>query len=200
MPLQAVSYYERLLDEHQWLRSGFHWTVVNTGPPSPLITEIGAKLSRSTSPGIEQEVNVAVGADLFPKRSVVSVDRQREGYFLFQAVEGEIDDPGVLRKLTEQDGRAWSIASIMYGHKLTYAVDGEIRLTWPEIPYGNRPVAGDQLDEDILFVQEACQEEGISFGLAALMAVVDLGSGVRMDINWPHAPRPAIILGDPIWW
>jgi hypothetical protein len=137
---------------------------------------------------------------LFPDpRSVASIDRQKEGYFLFQSQEGGVDEPSVLRELSEKDERVWSITSILYKHKLTYAVDGEIRLTWREFPHGDRPTAHDPIDEDLLFVEDACREAGIRFSLAALMAVVDIGSGVRMDINWPHAPSPAVIIDDPVW-
>ncbi|MEU6718967.1 hypothetical protein ABZ897_46525 [Nonomuraea sp. NPDC046802] len=195
MPLQAISHYERLFDEHPWMRDGFHWTVVRTATPPPSIQEIGTSLSSSAEAGVEEEVDVASGADLYLPHTVVSVDRQREGYFLFQYQDGSIDDPALLRELSESDGPVWSVASILYKHKYTYAVDGEIRWTWREFPHGERP----DVDEDFLFVENACKDAGLPFGLAALMAVVDLGSGVRMDINWPHAPRPAVVLDDPIW-
>ncbi|MFG6195119.1 hypothetical protein [Nonomuraea sp. JJY05] len=199
MSLQVINHYERLLDEHAWMQDGFHWTVARTGTLPPSVEEIGARLSRSAEASIEEEVNVASGADLFIPRSVASVDRQKEGYFLFQSQEGGVDEPSVLRELSEKDERVWSITSILYKHKLTYAIDGEIRLTWREFPHGDRPIAHDPIDEDLLLVEDVCREAGIRFSLAALMAVVDIGSGVHMDINWPHAPRPAVIIDDPIW-
>ncbi|WP_157549589.1 hypothetical protein [Nonomuraea candida] len=199
MPQQVINHYERLLDEHVWMQTGFHWTVVRTGALPPSIEEIGARLSRSAEAGIEEEVDVASGTDLFIPRSVVSVDRQKEGYFLFQNHDGGVDEPPVLRELSEEGERVWSITSILYKHQLTYAVDGEIRLMWWQIPHGDRPIADDPVDEDLSFVLDVCKEANIRFGLAALMAAVDIGSGVRMDINWPHAPRPAVIIDDPIW-
>lgn len=129
MLLSAISHYERLLDEHPWMRSGFHWTVVRTGAVPPSIEEIGERLSSSAEAGVEEKVDVASGADLYLPHTVVSVDRQRKGYFLFQSQEGAIDDPAVLRELSERDGPAWSIASILHKHKYTYAADGEIRWT-----------------------------------------------------------------------
>ncbi|WP_327589045.1 hypothetical protein OHA25_20050 [Nonomuraea sp. NBC_00507] len=199
MSLQVINHYERLLDEHAWMQDGFHWTVARTGTLPPSIEEIGARLSRSAEAGVEEEVDVAAGADHFIPRSAVSVDRQKEGYFLFQNQDCGVDEPAVLQELSEKDERAWSLTSILYKHKFTYAVDGEIRLKWRAIPHGDRPIAHDPVDEDLSFVLDVCREANIRFGLAALMAVIDIGSGVRMDINWPHAPRPAVIIDDPIW-
>ncbi|MBB6344509.1 hypothetical protein FHU36_001018 [Nonomuraea muscovyensis] len=195
MPLQAISHYERLLNEHPWMRDGFHWTVVRTSAAPPSIEEIGERLSSSAEAGVEEEVDVASGADLYLPRTVVSVDRQEGGYFLFQSQDGGIDDPAVLCELSERDGPVWSITSILHKHKYTYVTDGEIRWTWREFPRGERP----NVDENVVFVEKACEDMGLPFGLAALMAVVELGSGVSMDLNWPHAPRPAVVLDDPLW-
>ncbi|MFI7143724.1 hypothetical protein ACIBO2_02345 [Nonomuraea sp. NPDC050022] len=198
MAYEPLARYERILDEHQWMDESMNWLVVQTLGPAPgSVDSIGARLSKLGVCDVDMEMDPREGWAEYDGRLAVSVDLQQKGYFLFS--DTDLYDESPIRELSLDGCRVWALRAVLEQHEMIYAFDGEILMTWNTFRITDRPLAHDPIDEDIQFLQEVCAEEGKRFDIAAMMAVFELGSGVAMDVNWASAPRPAVIISDPIW-
>ncbi|RJL23059.1 hypothetical protein [Bailinhaonella thermotolerans] len=206
--LELLEYYEGLLDSA--LSEGFAWAVAVPLEGGPGTGELVARLRRWEHPRAaellepyEPEGLPSGESDFFPLDSV-HYGRMGEATVFTQGNGARVLDDDVLAELSRGVrlcGTWWSINS---SNDLVYAEDGQVLLRmnmwdyWVGGTGGRRGGRPHVLDEGLTLVAEA-QRLGHTSWKAAALAIVELRTGVHLELDWVLRPQPLVLM-TPEWY
>ncbi|MFD8558284.1 hypothetical protein ACFV1N_13470 [Streptosporangium canum] len=197
---EIINHYRRFLESSQWISlEQLCWTIVKASCGKLDIAEIGTMMSIGGDFEIK-EIEVEEGALEFSGiAAVVFVEIFDGGYFLIQTNDDYVNTNEILGILSNE-ARVWSIAWTGPQHRFAYAIGGEVLVDWPEFRSRDniRGSMPDALGEEFAVIRETCQRENWPFDEAAMMAVIEMISGMRLNGDWFEGSRTAIIVRDPL--
>ncbi|MEV5409753.1 hypothetical protein AB0K60_13060 [Thermopolyspora sp. NPDC052614] len=196
---EIVRYYRRFDENHQWLTwNSACWTIVKPVDHRPDLWEIATTLSRSGDDYEIVRLDVREGG-LTLGKLVLFVEILDDGYFLLDPYDMYGSEDTVVRVLSER-ARVWSLSWVSPLMRLTHMEDREILVQSPNLHaytrmYGTMPHL---LDDELDFVWHLCEQDGTVPGVAEMMAVMELATGVRMNDDFVAGTGTALIIDDPI--
>ncbi|MFD9946444.1 hypothetical protein ACFWYW_31060 [Nonomuraea sp. NPDC059023] len=188
------------MSENEWLAYGsFGWTVYRPWS-SQGITDtvaIAADLSRAGEAEIT-EMLVAEEPNLAPA-PIVYFEELGPGYFLFESEESYVSENAIL-ELLSRNGQLWNMSwNAGFHSRMTYAESGILALKWLNVQNRDFPRRETRLDIDgyIHSALALCNEEDRNFGLADMMATIEMASGAHLSSDWVQNPQKCFVVGDP---
>jgi hypothetical protein len=183
----AIAYYSGLLDRHGDVFMAMCWTVVESCREPATVESVAACLGGDPAQVTEMPWDAAFGG------SAVAHLAQAGPAVMVAEVNGFSGaSRGVLRRLSEQ-GRAhsafWNVNMMT---SLGCAALGDLLVTF-EFPDDRAGIDICALDDELEALY-AAQRDPEDDTRAAMMAVVERRTGVRLAEDWLEASRPAIVL------
>jgi len=163
------------------------------------LEEVATTLSRSGDGYEIVELDVREGGLLLGKTALF-VNVFDDGYYLLDPYEDMfVSQDSVLRVLSE-DARAWSLFWVGPRIGLAYMEDQELLVKLNNVRdrggvYGSMPHL---LDDELDAIWDICERDGRTPGVAEMLAVVELASGVRLSGEFVQDTSTALIIDDPI--
>jgi hypothetical protein len=187
---EVLRQYSDLLDgAHRWLTDAMSWTVVTGGGA---IASVIRRLGGDPDQVVEQR---PVDYDYQPRnrhRTQWYLDAASGGLVMLLEVNGfQGSRPEVLRRLSAASGQAYNAFwNIELDNSFSYAAAGQVVTEFD----GGYPVRRSGSDPDALEAErEPLWAAGGSWR-AAMLALVEIRTGVRLDESWFEQSHPAVLI------
>jgi hypothetical protein len=187
----AIAYYTGLLERHGDVFLAMCWTVVESCREPVTVESVAECLGGDPSQIREMPWDAAYETD----GDAMVAHLAQVGRAVMVAEVNGFAGGGTIRRLSA-DGRAHSVFwNINMMTRLSYAALGDLLVDF-EFPDDRQGLDICALDDDLepLYAAERDPEDT---GLAAMMAIVERRTGVRLDEEWLAASRTAVELPNP---